>query len=198
MPRASTSYSGRALRFMLWRLPLGVTRYSVARNTAVITEEGRRWLALAGFGAWVAAFWWLALWLHRTAGLLVPLQVASLLGLLLIWRIVGHLRRLWVHRRNLTNMAVSVQRQRQMYQMQEQALDLLRQGASRAIPAGRTFTMGGVMRHHDPAADEHARIAREQATQARGWLPPEHRDVPLGDRFEPILRLPKWLRRPKP
>jgi hypothetical protein len=51
------------------------------------------------------------------------------------------------------------------------------------------------MRHHDPTADEHARMAREQAEESRAMLPEEHRDMPLGDRFEPVFRLPKRLRR---
>jgi hypothetical protein len=188
------SPSGRALRFVLWRLPLGVTRYSMARNTAVMTEEGRRVLALAAFGLWVAVFWYAATALHSWLGVVVPLQLAGLFGLLLIWRIVGHLRRWWVQRHNLKNQAVSMQRQRQMYEMQAQALGYVQQLARQAIPGG-TFTMLGSMRQHDPVHEQARQQAATDAELARSWLPEESRDMPLGDRFEPMVRPPRWMRR---
>jgi hypothetical protein len=193
MAKGGISPSGRVLRFVAWRLPLGATRYSVARNMAVVSEEGRRWLALAGFGLWVAVFWYFASFLHNWLGVVLPLQLAGLFGLLLIWRIVGHLRRLWVHRHNLKNQAVGLQRQRQMYEMQAQALDLLRQGARQALPGGG-FTVPGMLRRDDPVRDEHERMAREQAEQVRQWT---GGDVPTGDKFEPLITWPKFLRRHK-
>ncbi|HJU00244.1 MAG TPA: hypothetical protein VJ966_03455, partial [Actinomycetes bacterium] len=190
MGKGGISPSGRALRYIVWRLPLGMTKFSIARNVAVLTEEGRRWLALAGFGLWVGVFWWAASLLHDWLGLLVPLQLAAFFGVLLIWRIVGNLRRLWAHRRNLTSMARNAQIQREMYQVLT-ALPGQIQTLARSVPVpGGTFTMRGSMRHHDPAADQEAALARQQAEQARSWLPPEHADMPLGDRFEPIFRLP--------
>lgn len=193
MANGGISPSGRILRWWLVRLPVGATRLAIARNTAAATEEGRRVMALAAFGFWVAGFWFAAGWLYRTTGVVAPLQIASLLGLLLIWRIIGLLRRWWVHRHNLPAIAISTKRQREIYEMQTQALELLRQGARNAIPGG-TFTMMGSMRHHDPTADEHARMAREQAAESRSWLPEEHQDMPLGDKFEPTFRWP-WKRK---
>lgn len=190
--------SGRALRFVLWRLPRDVTRYSWARNTAVMTEEGRRILALAAFGAWVVVFWYAATVLHNWLGMVVPLQLAGLFGLLLVWRIIGHLRRWWVQRHNLKNQAVSMQRTRQMYQMQEQALDLLRQGARQAISGGG-HTVAGMLRHHDPHYEEHLQQAQQDAETARSWLPDPDRGIPLGDRFtSPLDKMPRWMRRRGP
>jgi hypothetical protein len=198
MSKGGISPSGRALRFWLWRLPLGVTRYSVARNTAAATEEGRRMLALAGFGLWVAAFWFVADWLHKATGMVVPLQLAGLFGLLLIWRIIGLLRRWWVHRRNLKDIAVSQQRQRQMYQMQTEAISQLRQLAARSLPSrpdGGVDVLGPFRDRPDPIRAEQQQTRREQAEEIRGQLPEESRGIPLGDRPEPLIPMPRWLRR---
>lgn len=194
MAKGGISPSGRVLRFVAWRLPLGVTRYSVARNMAVVNEEGRRWLALAGFGLWTAGFWYFATFLHNWLGMVVPLQLAGLFGLLLIWRVIGHLRRLWAQRHSLKNQAVSLQRQRQMFEMQAQTLDYLRRLPGQALPGG-AFTMLGMKRETDPVGEETRRVAREQADQVRGWLGDEQADVPLGDRFEPLFRRPRFRRR---
>jgi hypothetical protein len=194
MANGGISPSGRILRWWLVRLPVGATRLAVARNTAAATEEGRRVMALAAFGFWVAVFWFAAGWLYRTIGVVVPLQIASLLGLLLIWRIIGLLRRWWVHRHNLPAMAVSVKRQREIYEMQEQALELLRQGVRQAIPGGG-YTVPGGFRHHDPVAAEQDRMTQEAQAYVRrqdddvNLLGPQA-DMPMGDKFEPTFR---WL-----
>lgn len=200
MSKGGISPSGRALRFWLWRLPLGATRYSLARNTAAATEEGRRVMALAGFGAWVAAFWWVANFLHKTVGMVVPLQLAGLFGLLLIWRIIGLLRRWWVNRRQLVSAAVSLQRQRQMYQMQAQALDQLRRlpaALSRGGDGGGGVDVLGKFRGPaDPVTQERQRIAGEQQAEVRSQLPEDVREtMPLGDRYEPMVKAPRWMRR---
>jgi hypothetical protein len=191
----------RMVKGLLVDLPVRAARISLARNTAAATEEGQRLLALVGFGIWVTVFWLVAGWLHQATGMVAPLQIAGLFGLLLIWRIVGLLRRWWVNRRNLTGMAVSLQRQRQMYQMQAEALDQLRKiaaGAGRQVSEGGVDVLGIFRGPPHPAQAEQERTRREQARQVRDMLGDEHRDMPLGDRAEPVIPMPRWLRRRRP
>jgi hypothetical protein len=195
--KGGISPSGRALRAVLWRLPLGATKFSIARNTAAATEEGRRIMALIGFGAWVAVFWYVASFLHAAVGLLWSLQLAGLFGLLLIWRIIGLARRWWAHRRNLASMARNAQIQREIYQAVTQFPDLMRQYARQAAPGGG-HTMPNLLRHHDPEYETQRQEAREQADRSRSWLPVEQQDMPLGDRHDPVFPMPKWMRRRRP
>jgi hypothetical protein len=193
--------SGRFLRWLLWRLPVGATRYAIARNMALATEEGRRWMILAAFGVWVWVAWKVAGW----TGSQGARQFAAFLTLYWFWRFFANCRRVWAQRRSLKAQAVSLQRQREMYQMQEKALALMQQGVGRLpSPGGTLTTMMGSARHHDPVAEEYRRMAAEQgfkvpdqAAEVRSWLPDEHRDLPLGDRFEPTFRLPRFRRRKK-
>jgi hypothetical protein len=194
MASGGISPSGKVLRWWVWRLPKGVATYSWNRNLAAATEEGRRVLALAAFGLWVAGFWFAAGWLYRATGVMVPLQIASLMGLLLIWRIVGLGRRWWKLRGNLTAQAVSVQRQREMYEMQRQALAYLRGLPRQALPDGGLTIMRSST-HDDPTSDEARRVNAEQQRYARDILGDDQQDIPLGDRFEPIIRLPRFRRR---
>jgi phosphate/sulfate permease len=197
MSKGGISPSGRFLRWALWRLPLGATKLSIARNTAAASEEGRRVMALIGFGAWVAVFWYVAWWLYSATGVIVPLQLAGLFGLLLIWRIVGLLRRWWVHRHNLQNMARNAQIQRETYKILT-ALPGQIQQLARGAPGGMAFTMPNLLRHHDPDHEAQQQAARQQAEESRGWLPQEIRDdMPLGAEFEPTFRWPRFRRRKK-
>jgi hypothetical protein len=189
MAKGGASYSGRALRFVLWDLPLRVTRYSIARNTAAATEEGQRLLALVGFGAWVAVFWYLAWLLRDWFGMVVPLQVAGLFGLLLVWRIVGHGRRLWKHRHNLTNMAVSIKRQREIHQVITQLPEQMYQSLLAAYQAG------GEMRDYGPAYAQTRQMERDQAEAVREQVRSASGDeVPTGE-WRPMTPMPKWLKR---
>lgn len=191
MANGGISPSGRALRFLLWRAPTGAARYAMARNMALATEEGRRWLILGGTLFWVWVIWQVAGW----SGIQGFQEFAAFLWLLWWWRLFVNLRRTWAHRRNLKAMAVGTQRQRQMYEMQTQALSMIRQYARQAIPSGGTFTMMGSMRHHDPTDTEARRISAEQQRYARDILGDDQQGTPLGDRFEPIIRLPRFRRR---
>jgi hypothetical protein len=196
MARGGMSASGRVLRWWLWKLPVGATKYSIAKNTAVMTEEGRRWLALLAFGFWAFLFWRFAQFLHGWLGVVVPLRLAALFGLLLIWRIVGHLRRLWVHRRHLSSMARNAQVQRQTYEiltaLPGQIQQLARNGITRD---GGGFTMFGSMRQDDPGDGDDRRQRVLNRQQVLDMLPEGQRDLPLGDEFEPVVRMPKWMRR---
>jgi hypothetical protein len=191
MAGGGISPSGRALRFLLWRAPVRAASYTAAGFVATTTEVGRRWITIAGLGLWV----WFLRWLAVRSGVVGFRQVTAFLLLLWFWRLFVLVR--WT-----IGLRVAAARaramQREIYQtvtekLPNQMQQWGRQAAAQ-IPGG-TFTMRGSMRHDDPAADEHARMAREQAEESRGWLPEEHRDMPLGDRFEPVFRLPKWLRR---
>jgi hypothetical protein len=199
MSNGGISPSGRLLRLVLWRLPLNASRYALARNSAAATEHGRYILALAGFGFWVTVFWFAASWWHEATGMVVPLQLAGLLGLLLLWRIIGYLRRLWVNRRQLVGMAVNQQRQRQMFEMQAQVLRQVRQmAASVPRPDGGVDVLGMFKTTPDPITAEHRRMRAEQARQVRDMLP-EGQRPPFGDRNEPLISVPRWLwkRRPR-
>jgi hypothetical protein len=57
------------------------------------------------------------------------------------------------------------------------------------------FTVLGSLRQADPVTQETRRTRRRQADQVRSWLPEESRDVPLGQEFEPLLPMPRSLRR---
>lgn len=202
MSKGGVSPSGRALRFVLWRLPLRATQLALARNSAAASEHGRYVLALAGFGFWVAVFWYAASWWHQATGMVVPLQVAGLLGLLLIWRIIGYLRRLWVNRHNLVSMAVTQQRQREMHQVITKTLPGQMQQWGQQVTARvgdgeGGFTVMGSLRREDETYQQVRRTRRDQLRQVRDMLPEEQRGMPLGDQFEPLIRWP-WRRRRGP
>jgi hypothetical protein len=171
--KGGVSPSGRALRFVLWRLPLGATKFSIARNTAAVTEEGRRILALIGFGAWVAVFWYVASFLHAAVGLLWPRQLAGLFGLLLIWRIIGLARRWWAHRRNLASMARNAQIQRETFKILT-ALPGQIQQLARQAPGGGIDMFGAIRRQPQGPA------TKEEAFQAgQPWTEPPPGMAPL-------------------
>jgi hypothetical protein len=196
MARGGPSYSGRALRFVLWRAPVGAGRYAMARNMALATEEGRRWLILGGTLFWVWVIWMVA----GYSGVQGFQELAAFLWLLWFWRLVVNLRRVWVNRRNLKGQARGLQYQRQMYEMQAEALAQMRRLAA---GAGRQVSEGGVdvlnlFQTHDPIRAEQQQTRRQQAEEIRSQLPEESRDMPLGDRPEPLVRMPRWMRRRGP
>ena len=189
--------SGRALRFVLWRAPVGAARYAMARNMALTTEEGRRWLILGGTLFWVWVIWQVA----GYSGVQGFQEAAAFLWLLWFWRFFVNLRRVWVNRRNLKGQARGLQYQRQMYQMQAEALSQMRKiaaGAGRQVTEGGVDVLGRFRGQPHPAEAERQRISREEARQIRDMLPDEHRDMPQGDQFEPVIPMPRWLRRRRP
>jgi hypothetical protein len=58
--------------------------------------------------------------------------------------------------------------------------------------------MFGSMRREDDIAAEQRRVRQHQTDQVRDMLPPDQRDLPLGDQPEPLLRMPRWMRRRGP
>jgi hypothetical protein len=197
MARGGVSSSGRALRFVLWRAPMGTARYVMARNMALASEEGRRWLTLAGVLFWVWVIWMVAGW----SGVRGFQELAALLWLLWFWRLFANLRRVWVNRHNLKGQARALQYQRAMYEMQTQALGQLQRlaaGAGRRASEGGVDVLGRFRGQPHPAQAEQERMAREEVRQVRDMLPDEHRDMALGDRLEPVIPKPRWLRRRRP
>jgi hypothetical protein len=189
--RGGITPSGRFLRFVFWRAPMAATKYTVAGYMATFQDVGRRWGALAGFGLWVYGIWWLA----GQSGSVGFQQVAAFLLLVWFWRLFAVVR--WTYKLRVEAARARAIRRREL-QLLEQLGGRVQQWGQ-AIPnaAGGVFTMMGSARHHDPVRAEAERIAREQADEVRTWLPDEHRDLPLGDRFEPTFRLPRFRRRKK-
>jgi hypothetical protein len=197
MARGGPSYSGRALRFVLWRAPVGAGRYAMARNMALATEEGRRWLILGGTLFWVWVIWMVA----GYSGVQGFQELAAFLWLLWFWRLFVNLRRVWVNRRNLKGQARGLQYQRQMYEMQAEALSQMRRlaaGAGRQVSEGGVDVLNLFRTPPDPVTAEQQQTRRQQAEEIRSQLPEESRDIPLGDRPEPVIPMPRWLRRRGP
>jgi hypothetical protein len=189
MARGDISWSGQVLRAVLWRAPVRATQYTVAGYMATAQEVGRRWISLAGLGAWVWFLWWAA----GMSGVQGFQELVAFLLLLWVWRLIVLVR--WTISLRVAAARARAQ-QRLMLETLTQLPGQMQQLARQAIPGG-TFTVGGMLRHHDPHAEEQQRQVREQAEQVRGWLPAEHRDMPLGD-LEPLVRMPRWMRRRKP
>jgi small-conductance mechanosensitive channel len=179
------SPSGRALRFVLWRAPLGAAKYTAAGYMATATEVGRRWIVMAGLGLWLWFCWRVAM----ASGVQGFFEVMSFLLLLWFWRLFVLVR--WTIGLRVAAARARAQ-QRQMLKALDQLPGQLQQLARQAIPQTGGFTVPGMLRRDDPVRDEHERIARDQAAQTRRMVGD---DLPIGDRFEPIWRLPRFMRR---
>jgi hypothetical protein len=188
MASGGISPSGRALRFLLWRAPLRAASSTAAGFMATTQEVGRRWITMAGLGLWLWFLYQVARW-SQIQGFR---QLTAFLLLLWFWRLFVLIR--WT-----IGLRVAAARaramQREMYQTLQQLPGQMQQLARQAIPAGGGFTVPGMLRQHDPVHDQARQIARDQAAETRSWLPPEDRDLPIGDKFEPIWRLPRFMRR---
>jgi len=141
---------------------------------------------------WVVAGW---------SGIQGFQEFAALLWLLWFWRLFVNLRRVWINRHNLKGQARSLQYQRKMYEMQAQALSQVRRiaaGAGRQISEGGVDVLGIFRGQPHPAQAEQERIRRQEVRQVREMLPDEHRDMTIGDQFEPVIPMPRWLRRRRP
>jgi hypothetical protein len=191
MANGDISWSGRALRAVLWRAPLWATKRTTAGYMATVEDVGRRGLAVAGFGLWVFGVWWLAGW----TGIQGFQEVAAFLVLVWFWRFFVFCR--WVYK-----MRTAALRARAMQRKQAELLEKLagqvQQWGRQAIPSGGSFTVLGMTRQSDPGAEEVRRMAAHQARQGRDLLSDEDRDAPLGDQFEPVLRMPRWIRKRRP
>jgi hypothetical protein len=178
--------SAVALRGLLWTGPKYVAKRTAYGYLATVEDVGRRWLALAGFGIWVYAIWWAA---HAT-GILGFQQFAAFLALVWLWRALAVTRWTW-HLRVERSRARAIQRRE---------LDLLEQIGTRVSEWGQRVPEGvAVLRSVKP--DEGYQTAkkngRDQAEQVRQWNAdnPTFKDLPMGDQFEPVWRLPKRFRR---
>jgi hypothetical protein len=180
------SVSGRAMRWLFWRAPKSAVAYTIAGNMALVSDLGRRWLVFFVFGAYLWGMRWLA------TNLVPPLRtITALLLLLWFWHGINLVR--WtLHARAQAARARAMQRE--MYQTLNALPGQLQQLARQAIPQTGGFTVPGMLRRDDPVRDEHERMAREQAEQVRQWT---GGDVPTGDKFEPLITWPKFLRRHK-
>jgi hypothetical protein len=188
--KGGISPSGRALRAVLWRAPRRAVDYTVAGYMATSQEVGRRWISMAGLGAWVWFWWWVSLGL----GIQGFIEVTSFLVLLWFWRFVVLIK--WTIGLRVAAARARAQ-QRQMLEVLTQLPGQLKQFARSAVPGG-TYSMPDLLRHHDPEYETQQQEARQQTDTSRGWLPKEIRDdMPLGAEFEPTFRWPRFRRRKK-
>ena len=187
MANGGISPSGRALRFVLWRAPMGAAKYTAAGFLATTQDVGRRWLSMAGLGLWV----WVMYRVAQASGIEGFRQFTAFLMLLWFWRLVVLVR--WTY-----GLRVAASRaraaQRKQIELLQQLPGQIQQFARQAIPQGGGFTVLGMKRQHDPVRDQLDEMAREQADQVRQWTGNE---VPIGDKFEPLVAWPKFLRRGK-
>lgn len=189
MSSGDIQWSGRAVRWLFWRAPKRAARYTWDSNLALASDLGRRWILFAVFGAYLWGLRWLAV--H----LVPPLRSVSAI-LLLLWFWHGlNLIRWTIHARAASARARAVQREQ--YQIMQELRADFREVITNRIPGGG-HTVKGMLAQSDPEYEAQQRQAAEQADQVRTMLPPEDRNVPLGDRFEPLVRLPNWLRRRRP
>lgn len=186
-------WSGRALRYVFWRAPKRAAEYTAAGFLATGQEVGRRWLSIAGLGLWLWLLWRVAAW----TGIQGAQEFTSFLLLLWIWRLLVLLR--WTIRLRVEAARVRAF-QRQQFQAIQQLPGQLRQmaaGLPRPGGEGGIDVLGRFRTTH-PMDAEAQRVRREQARQVRDMLPEESKDIPLGDQFEPVIRMPRWLRRRGP
>jgi hypothetical protein len=185
-------WSGRALRYTLWRAPKRAAEYTAAGFLATGQEIGRRWLSIAGLGLWLWLLWRVAAW----TGIQGAQELTSFLLLLWIWRVIVLLR--WTIRLRVEAARVRAF-QRQQFQMIQQLPGQMRQlAASVPRPDGGIDVLGLFRGEPDPVTAEQQQTRRRQAEEIRSQLPEESRDIPLGDRPEPVIPMPRWLRRRGP
>jgi hypothetical protein len=195
MARRDLQWSGRAVRWLLWRAPKGAAKYTWDSNMALASNLGRRWIVLFVYGGFL---WWVA---APVAGVVTPLRTpVAILKLLWLFWAVSLAKWSWNAR---PGAARNRQAMREMYQVVHEIRGDVREGlqrVARAMPRGQEGGVDvlGIFRSDpDPVTAEHRRRERDQARQVRDMLPEEQRDIPLGD-LEPVIRMPRWLRRRRP
>lgn len=195
MARGDIQWSGRAVRWLFWRAPKGAAKYAWDSNMALASDLGRRWIVLGVYGG----FLWVA---RQVAEVVTPLRtpVAVLILLWFFWA-VSLARWSWNAR---PGAARNRQALREIYQSVHEVRGDVRgfaQQVARGLPGrgGEGVDVLNLFRTQpDPVTAEQQRTRREQAEQVRGWLPEESRGIPLGDRPEPLVRMPRWMRRRGP
>lgn len=189
MANGDIQWSGRAVRWLVWRLPKSAAKYTWDSNMALATDLGRRWATLIVYGAFLWGLRWVAKYL------IPPLWDWPIAVLILIWFYwaVSLARWSWNAR---PGAARNRQAMREMYQtVHELRTDVREAVTNAANRGGQTFTMLGSSRHHDPTGGEAHRINVEQQQYARDIVGDDQQNIPLGDRFEPAFRLPRFRRR---
>jgi hypothetical protein len=195
MARGDLQWSGRAVRWLLWRAPKGAAKYTWDSNMALASDLGRRWIVLLVYGGFL---WWVA---TPVAEVVTPLRTpVVLLKLLWLWWAVSLAQWSW---RARPGTARNRQAMREMYQVVHEIRGDVQQGlrqmaASVPRPDGGVDVLGMFKSAPDPIAAEQARTRADQARQVRDMLPDDQRDLPLGDRAEPLVKMPRWLRRRGP
>jgi hypothetical protein len=181
------SYSGRAARWLFLRAPYGAVRHTAQGFVDTATDAGRRWVAWGMLGAWLWAFRWGAEHVIRTKQ---TLAVTALLLLLWIIRGLSLLRWTW-HLRVERSRARAIQRRE--FELLEQIGTKVNEWGQR-VPEGVAVLRS--VRDDEGYRDVKAN-GREQAEQVRQWNAdnPTFADMPMGDQFEPVFRLPKRFRR---
>jgi hypothetical protein len=191
MSKGGISPSGRAARWLFWRVPRRATEYTVAGYMATAQEVGRRWITIVVFGLWLWFLRWVAEHVVRTEA---TLAVTAVLLLLWFWRVVSLVQ--WT-----IDLKVAAARQRaatrELFQTVQQLPGQIQQAVASRTQGG-SYTMPNLLRHHDPEYETQRQAAREQADRSRAWLPSEQQDMPLGDRHDPVFPMPKWMRRRRP
>jgi hypothetical protein len=188
MAGGDIQWSGRAVRWLFWRLPKSAAKYTWDSNMALASDLGRRVMTLLVYGGFL---WGLR---EFVVPLVPPLRTpVAVLILVWFWWAVSLARWMWNAR---PGAARNRQAMREMYQTVHEMRADVREAISTAanrIPQGGTFTMLGMKKHTDPATEEIRRAGREQAEFLRDpeVLGPGADDVPLGDSFEPLFRFPR-------
>lgn len=194
MANGDIQWSGRAVRWLVWRLPKSAAKYTWDSNMALASDLGRRWMTWLVYGGF--------LWgLRKLIVPLIPPLRTPVAILILLWFYWGASLALWSWRAR-PGAARNRQAMREMYQTVHELRTDVREAittAANRLPTGGV-TMRGSMRHHDPTADEHARMARDASTYIRrqddevNLLGPQG-SMPIGDKFEPLISWPGFLRR---
>jgi small-conductance mechanosensitive channel len=173
--KGGISLSGRALRAVLWRAPLRVTKYTVAGYMATSQEVGRRWISMTGLGLWLWFLWRVALGL----GVQGFIEFTSFLLLLWIWRFVVLVK--WTIGLRVAAARARAQ-QRQMLETLNQLPGQIQQAVANRAPGG--IDMFGAIRRQPQGP-----ATREEAFQAgQPWTEP-----PPG--MEPLIPWRRLFRR---
>jgi hypothetical protein len=179
----ATSYTGRALGWLFWRVPKGTAKYTVAGFMATAQELGRRWTVWAVFGLYLWGLRWVAEHVIRTK---MTLAVSALLLLLWIWRGLSLLK--WTIDLRVER-ARQRAAQRKMIATIEQIPEQMRQSLMAAYHAGVD------MRDYGPAYAQTRQMEADQAEQVRGWVNDANGEpMPAGE-WRPVTPMPKWLAR---
>lgn len=184
-------WAARGAGWALWRAPKGAVKYGLDSNMALAGDIGRRIIVLVVYGAYL----WGARWVWTKLDLPGRWVISVLLLLWFVYavNVVSFIR----HGRAQAsrNRQLARQQYRVVHEIHTDVREALA-GVGRQARDGGVDVLGKFRGPADPVTQERQRIARDQQVEVRSQLPEDVREtMPLGDRYEPMVKAPRWMRR---